>query len=1316
MRPLRMNQRWCRWHSQLLAWTWCLLATVGHASVEERGQAAVTVLPVGDIANVQNTSLLQDTAGRIWVGNATRLLRHDGARWRSFGAKRPLRYHRVISADADRVFVISEGELGWFEANGRGDYVFRSERARLPAGPAFEDYLGAVEDGGALWIKARTRYLYLPRTGPALEWPSADGLRPFRARGQIWVVGGTPGIRSLRVEGDRLVAEPVPGADALAGRTIVGVADLGSAGVVLVDRSGAVLRWRERVASAERSPVEVAELAALGPQSVLALADGGYAIGFLRGGVYVYGRDGELRERHRGPRIGGASVYAMLEDREGGLWLAQDHAIRRVDRRSGLTAFNDEVGINSARRLLRHQSRLYAAGMSGIYVLNAGVSPRFELLTPAFPVVVDALSTGRSLLLATGRLVRLRVDADGRITDTLTLATGPGAIRTLRASRFHPGRVYAGGDGFVLVVDDIEAAMPRWRRIDGLEGRSEGLAEESAEWIWASALRHGPWRLRLHPDGSLAERITLGAEHGRRAGESMHVQPGRDAVWFAGQHAIQRFDAATQRLIDAPLPGPARTRNAFFFRLIEDSDGHLWTRLEDRFGVYWREPGGYRWDESVLGPHPATATVNDVLREAQIVWIARSDGVLRLDLSARQPPEAPAALLIDRLTDVRVSTDLPLDRAQLRADQRDLQISYALPSHLRADGIRYRSRLWGYDADWSEWSAAAERRYTNLPDGELRFAIEARDALGREVAPRELRLWMSAPWWRSGWALAGYALALLVLLWLSAQLAVRRRQGLLLARQQALEALIAERTQALADSNRQLAEQAERLRQVDALKSRFFANVSHEFRTPLTLVLGPLDDVLSASRVRLGERTRELLELASRNARRVLDLIVELLDVNRLENGQLPLRRAPHELRSLVTRCVDAQQALVERHGHQLHCTLPEAPQTAEVDALQIERCLSNLIANAAKYTPRGGRIEVSVLEDGSWVRIEVRDNGRGIPASALSQVYDRFFQSTHGAATDGVGIGLALVRELIELHGGRVGVHSELGIGSRFWFDLPRSSATPLPVPATPEAEPMLPLPVSGAPRALVIDDHADLRLHLRALLQASFEVIEAADGSDGLRLARSELPDVIVSDVMMPGFDGVEFARRLRADPSTAAIPLLLLTARAGAAHAVEGLSAGADDYLGKPFDASELLARLEALIAMRRRLQYRLQREAPPLPPVPAGPEERWRERMDQILAARIGDSSFSIDAWAEALHTDRTTLFRRMKTLLGTSPSEYLREARLRRAHELLTSGAGNVTEVAYAVGFESLSSFARAFRAMHGCAPSELLCARRDGVA
>ena len=511
--------------------------------------------------------------------------------------------------------------------------------------------------------------------------------------------------------------------------------------------------------------------------------------------------------------------------------------------------------------------------------------------------------------------------------------------------------------------------------------------------------------------------------------------------------------------------------------------------------------------------------------------------------------------------------------------------------------------------------------------------------------------------------------------------------------------------------------EAQRLRELDAFRSRFFTDVAHEFRTPLTLTLGPLRDVLSDEHGRVEDAVRAPLVLAQRSGQRVLTLVDQILSVARAEAGQLQLQTRSVDLSAFVLHVAERYRDAARQREIDLEVAVPSAPVEVAADPARLETVLTNLLTNAFKFTPSGGSVRV-VLEAESVARITVEDTGRGIAPDALPRVFDRFYTTpTHDAfGGTGTGIGLSLARELVALHGGDLEVESVQGQGSRFTVTLPLApdAAGDAWAPDATSAPALEDGDTTDAPTleddvttVLVVEDHPELRAYVRRHLEPSYRVLEADDGHMGLKIARERLPDLVVSDVMMPGLDGLSLCHALKSDPETDFIPVVLLTARAERDDRIEGLAAQADDYLTKPFDPAELRARVGNLIASRQRLRERF--ASAPAPGTNTldvlSADDAFRARVEAKIAGHLSDEDFTVERLAEAVGVSRATLHRQMKETDGGTPSAAIRTARLERAADLLAADAGTVSEVAYGVGFRSASHFSNTFAKAYGCRPS-----------
>ena len=565
-----------------------------------------------------------------------------------------------------------------------------------------------------------------------------------------------------------------------------------------------------------------------------------------------------------------------------------------------------------------------------------------------------------------------------------------------------------------------------------------------------------------------------------------------------------------------------------------------------------------------------------------------------------------------------------------------------------------------------------------------------------------------------------------------------------------LEHKVEARTHELRVEKEKTEAQARRLQDLDRVKSRFFANVSHEFRTPLTLILGPTESALQGAHGPLPTPLHKQLQRTRHHARRLLRLVGQLLDLARLESGKLTLHAQRADLVAFLRRIVRAFTPLAERERLTLSFRSDVRALPLAFDAEKLEQVVANLISNALKFTPEGGKVWVTLTtppgngkaasEETSAVEVVVKDTGPGIAEQDLERIFDRFEQ-VDGSATrahEGTGIGLSLARELVELHGGRLLVRSERGFGSAFIVRLPltadeedlapesavlgdgvaETSAEALTLDATSasvEGTSEAPADVSpaDAPVVLVVEDNADVRAFLREELEARYRIVEAADGEAGLAAARQHTPDLVLSDVMMPKLDGYALCQKLKADERLRHVPVVLLTAKAAEEDALQGLGCGADDYLPKPFNAEALRARVANLIATRRRLRAQFSREVVVQPSgvVVPSDEEAFLERVLAVIEAQMEESGFGVEALAEEVGVSARQLRRRVRAVTGESPGALVRRMRLERAGQLLEARVGTVAEVGYRVGFESASHFSKAFREHFGHAPTNHVAER-----
>ena len=526
----------------------------------------------------------------------------------------------------------------------------------------------------------------------------------------------------------------------------------------------------------------------------------------------------------------------------------------------------------------------------------------------------------------------------------------------------------------------------------------------------------------------------------------------------------------------------------------------------------------------------------------------------------------------------------------------------------------------------------------------------------------------------------------------------------------------------------QLEEQAQKLLENERLKDRFFANISHEFRTPLTLILGPLED-LAHSESDIGEVqiSKKKLKLMHKNGEKLLGLINQLLELSKIDAGQVSLKIQRIELCAFIDKIALSFIPMAEAKGIDLQRPKTKGPLYSTVDPTQLSQAIGNLISNALKFTPANGTVRVSIAEvDNSEIEIKVSDTGIGIDQKEFPYLFDRFYQASQDQtySKKGTGIGLSLTKEIVELHGGTIKVQSKVGEGSEFIISLSKNLERNI-LPEELEIDfssfdyektynyvdrtnLRREEPNENSTKVLLVDDNPDILEYVTPILSQRYDVVSTQESKEVLKLLKNYDISLVISDVMMSPPNGFEICKTIKQTPELIHIPVILLTARSSEENRLQGLGVGADDYIIKPFSSKELLVRVENLIEIRQILREKYSEEVHLKGrKVDVQSEDaRFLKQIQKVIDKHIGDSNFNVDWLASEVHLSSRQLQRKIQDSTNLSAGGYIRMMRLERAAQLLSQNWGNISETALKVGFQDPKYFSRLFKQTFGETPSE----------
>ena len=1007
-------------------------------------------------------------------------------------------------------------------------------------------------------------------------------------------------------------------------------------------------------------------------------------MGSYFGGVAYYDSrlEGVRHLSREGTGLSSDVVSAFAETTEGNLWVGTEGGgLNFFDRTADTLMYYDtgqELESNNIKSLLLEGDRLWIGTYQGQLVyLDTRSGEIVRDWEEAVDTVREQLSNVYDMLL---RNDTLWVANYGKGLTLLNLRTGAASTineqtatdSTLLSNQCRS--LYADRGGNIWMA--TEEGVSRISFGSGGELRFHhflpdlvvyALAEDRKGRIWAGTYGQGLYI--IDPEKHTSERYLEGGGILSESTIYSILQDADDLLWVSSSQGVVGQDSLSERFRNSDTPYNFKDQEYRIKAALTSRDGDL------IFGG----TGGMTLF------HPANIYADKELPPVVFTKLQVANQEVKID---------PYGGMLQKNIDETEELTLPYDNA-------NFSLSFAPLDYLSSDHYRYEYKLEGLDDNWVDSRGRTTVSYTLQNAGDYRFRVKVfSGGKDSKFSERTLDIEVLPPPWRSWYAYLAYVVV----------------GGLFLAavlRHAYLQHRL--RQEQITKDQQEVLHQA---------KLRFFTNITHELRTPLTLMLGPLESVRRNGEVK-GHTAKRLLTV-EKNSRRLLQLVNELLSFRKFNGQSDPLRLEGHDMVAFCQDIVSAFQAYAASADKTLRFVSDQDRHPISFDRDKLEKVIYNLLANAFKFTEAGGVITLRLRRVGTKMHLEVSDDGEGIPQELHERIFARFFERQSLTNREGTGIGLAVAREYVEMHGGEITVESAPGKGSTFklwiplrppltsWLDdSPEPAAAALPEAILEVREKLAPArkPSETPPLILIVEDNEEVRDYIESVLVDDYRLVTAIDGKDGLEKAKECHPDLVLSDVMMPVMDGIALCAALKSNIQTSHLPIILLTAKSSDLQKLEGLEIGANDYITKPFSPRELQLRVQNLLISIRNTRERTGRtlRLEPAEVQVASADAEFLERALDAVNVQMDNSDYRVDDLARDLAVSRALLFTKMKAITGHTPNNFIKLLRMKRAAQLLATGEFLVAEVAAQVGYRDVKYFSSSFSKAHGCNPSVYGC-------
>jgi signal transduction histidine kinase/DNA-binding response OmpR family regulator/ligand-binding sensor domain-containing protein len=1294
-------------------------------------------------ANVQNWSIVQDKNGIMYFGNVSGVLEYDGVSWRLIEV--PNNIVRCLAIDSEGVIYVGGiNEIGYLTPDKKGKLVYSSlNKIVSNDNPDFGDIWKIVIHKDGLYFQTFSTLYLLESTKnnslsffenitrkPLIEkWTTRTRMNPIHSVGdRIFVHERNVGLQELS-DGK---LKMLPGGEEFAQDLICIMLPYSSDKLLIGSlRKGLYLfdskKFEKFINEADNFLLENR----LYFQGAI-LRDGTFALGTQLGGIAVVDKNGKLK-RIIDKKIGlnNNTVWNLFCDYEGSLWAALDNGISKILYPSSLHIIDERLGFEGSIQAINvSNNNLYLATSSGIFYLQLTATNKVFL--PVKNAAVQSwefFSIQNKLLAATNDGVFEIVNNIANVID-VNLRYSYSFCRSKKDTSI----IFVGLHNGLAI---LKLENDKLKYIGNASNINQGILsieEDEQGNLWCSELS-GKIICIKTPDiktdltSYLQKKIIDKELMDSRYKIFKHL----DKIYFYNRNGIFNYDYVNKKII----------RSNILSSLIKDTSYQYLTIFSDGQNKIWsvclQESKAFILEIDVqtkkVKSHSLLQLLNNKITsdfltsrlyiqqngKNKILWLGATNILVKynplsnLNSYANQIVKPSIRRILFDENNIAFeghkieNRDSDENSIEFDYNSNSIIFEYSLASFINEAGNDYQYFLDGFDKDWSAWSSTAKKEYTNLSAGDYTFKIRGRNTFGviSDVAVYSFKV--LPPWYKTWWAnLLGFAFVLLLINYV-----IRYRVRYLKNKNIVLEKMVTERTAKINEQKDILEKQAQKLLELDQIKSNFFANISHEFRTPLTLIKGQLENVLGMVKE---ESVKKKINIAFNNSNRLNRLINQILDLSKLESGKTKLELEETDIIQLLKTRIASFESLADKNKISISLDSKIDKCFLTVDKERIEEVIDNLLSNALKFTGKEGKIDVSInLENTEFTNnavITISDTGIGISEEKLTSIFDRFFQADNSSTkqVEGSGLGLAIVKEVIELHGGSISVESKLNVGTTFKIFLPIDESENV----LPEIQ--KPVEIESIKNdddkslILVVEDNYDVRNYIKENLEQHYRIEEAVNGEDGILKAIEKIPDLIITDVMMPKVDGFQLCTNLKSDQRTSHIPIIILTAKADEENKLGGLLLGADEFLAKPFSPRELEVRVGNLIHIRQLLREKYKEiSVIKAEDIKANPiDKEFLDKVFTQIKDHLEDQQFSVQKLADDMAMSVSQLNRKLNALINQSAGKLIRSTKLDYAAKLLEKNAGNITEIAYRIGFADVSSFTNSFKEKFGISPSEYL--------